>query len=139
MNGRRRTKFRKDIERGRKFEGEERSGWAHLPKEHVKFEAKTTWGSRRGRIDMKIDDEGGSVAIVEIKATDWDSIKSNRVRATAQRHARQIWRYINDHVGTQEKDVCPAIVYEFEPKRPESRSLVEEILNDRMIQVVWRK
>lgn len=131
--------FRANLLRGRRFEAEERAGWGHVAKQHIRLEAPTTWASKHGRIDIKIDEDDGSVAIVEIKATDWNALPSTRIRATAQRHARQVWRYVNDHVESQGKDVCAGIVYEHEPRLRAVRLLVEQLLNDRCLQVVWRK
>src|SRR3712207_1681335 len=87
-------KFHDDIRRGRAFEADERAGWDHVAREHIAFESPTSFGDKRGRIDIKIDEGEDYVVVVEIKATDWDKLKRDRVRATAQRHARQIWRYI---------------------------------------------
>jgi hypothetical protein len=61
----------------------------------IQFEAATAWGSRHGRIDIRIDD-GTDIAVVEIKATNWDRLKRGTIRRMALRHARQIWRYIDD-------------------------------------------
>ncbi len=131
--------FRKNIRRGQKFEAEEKAGWNHIPRRHKEFESQTAFGTKCGRIDIKIDESKGYVTIIEIKATEWDRLMPHRIRPTAQRHACQIWRYISDYVDTQGRDVCPALVYEFEPKDPCIRKLVEQILSDRLIQVVWRK
>ena len=131
--------FQENVRRGRRFEAEERAGWSHLPKQHIQWEASTTWASKRGRIDIKIDQRDGSAAIVEIKATDWDGLPPKRIRPTAQRHARQVWRYINDYVELQRKDVCAGVVYENEPSQDQVRALVEQVLNERFIQAVRRK
>lgn len=133
------SKFLENVRRGRKFEAEERAGWNHIEKEHVKFEAPTSCGSKRGRVDIKIDEGETYIAIIEIKGTDWAHLKPQRVRFTAQRHARQIWRYVDDYLDNHGKEVCPALVYEYEPEDPTVRAEVEQILNDRCIQVVWRK
>ncbi len=130
--------FQEYCRRGRAFEAEERAGWGHIPREHIQFEAATAWGSRRGRIDIRIDD-GTDIAVVEIKATNWDRLKRGTIRRTALRHARQIWRYIDDHVETQGKSVSPGIVYEYEPKDDAIRMEIERVINDRCVQVVWRK
>lgn len=133
------TKFKEALLGGRRFEAEERNGWGHIPRGHIAFEARTVWESKAGRVDIKIDEKDGSVAIVEIKATDWDAVKPHRIRPTAQRHARQVWRYVNDHLEVQSKEVCPGVVYEYEPTNPEVQAQVEQVLNERFIQVVWRK
>jgi hypothetical protein len=139
MSSNRRRRFTQAVSRGRRFEAEERAGWSHIPRDQIGFEASTHWEGRRGRIDILIRDEDGSVAIAEVKATDWDRIRPHRIRPTALRHARQIWRYIEDHNTTQNRSVSPALVYEYPPRRQGVRAQVEQLLNDRFIQVVWRK
>ncbi len=133
------SKFLEDVRRGRNFEAEERAGWSHIARQHIAFESATAWGLKRGRVDIKIDEDAGYIAVVETKATDWDNLKPHRIRPTAQRHARQVWRYIDDHVENRGKEVCPALVYEYEPKELPIRAEVEQILNNSLIQVVWRK
>jgi hypothetical protein len=132
-------KFRSNIRRGRRFEAEEKAGWGHIAQKHIAFEASTSSGGKGGRIDIKIDENLGYIALVEVKATDWNKLRHHRIRPTAQRHARQVWRYAEDFVDSRGKDVCPAVVYEYEPKDSHIRAEVEQIFNDRMIQVVWRK
>jgi len=130
--------FIKRIKRGRKFEAWERSHWNSKLNSAREFEAPTQWEGKRGRVDIKLElKEDGSVVIVEIKATNWDKIKGSGVRSTALRHSRQIWRYIEDHLTPL--DVIPAIVYPSPPTTSGRKEQVEEILNERGIQVVWRE
>ena len=133
------SKFLENVRRGREFESEERAGWSHIAREHIKFESPTTWASRRGRVDIKVDEGESYIAIIEVKATLWDNLKPQSIRPTAQRHVRQIWRYADDQLENHGKEVCPALVYEYEPTDPSVRAEVEQILNDCLIQVVWRK
>lgn len=132
------SRFREDVGRGRAFERVDRTGWQVPKGGEIRFEASTKWLGRRGRIDIRIDDPGNSVAVVELKATNWDKLGAHRVRATALRHARQLWRYVNAEVIDQRRDVCPGIVYEQEPREPSRRDLVERVLHAQCIQVVWR-
>jgi hypothetical protein len=131
--------FLERVQRGRRFEAEEHTGWAHIPKGQIQFEAKTRWQSKCGRIDILISEADGSASIIENKATDWDSLKPHRIMPTVKRHARQVWRYVNDFVEGQAKQVCPGIVYEREPKSRTLRAFIENELNEYAIQVVWRK
>ena len=131
--------FMERIKRGRKFEAWERSHWNSELNSAAKSEAPTQWKGKGGRTDIKLElKEDGDVVIVEIKATIWDNIKENRIRSTALRHARQIWRYIEAQL-TQLVDVIPAIVYPSPPITAGRKEQVEEILNERGIQVVWRE
>jgi hypothetical protein len=129
--------FLEQVRRGRKFEEWERSHWKGRINSAAQFEAFTQWKGKRGRVDIQLGlEEDEQVVIVEIKATDWDHIKEDRVRTTALQHARQIWRYIEAHLTPL--DVTPAIVYPSLPKIPGRKEQVEEILNERGIQCVWR-
>ncbi len=83
------------------------------------------------------DDEEGNAVVVEIKATDWDRMKPHRVRPNALRHARQVWRYIEAEL-LGERSVLPALVYPKTPLTPGRKEQVEEILHERLIQVIWR-
>jgi hypothetical protein len=130
--------FFKNVSRGRKFEKWERSHWNSGVNTAAEFEASTLWKGKRGRVDIRLKlEEDGQTVLVEIKATNWDRLKEHRVRPTALRHARQIWRYIEDHLSPL--DVTPAIVYPSPPTIPGRKEQVEEILNERGIQVVWRE
>jgi Holliday junction resolvase-like predicted endonuclease len=130
--------FQKAVRRGRQFEAEERAGWSHIQASSLAVEAPSVWSGRRGRIDILVDDGSGLVAIVEIKATDWDAIKRGRIRETALRHTRQIWRYIDDYIENKQVEVSPGIVYPFPPRTAGVREIVEAALDERGIQCVWR-
>ena len=130
--------FIKRVGRGRKFEKWERDHWTGKLNSAAEFEASTEWQGKRGRVDIRLNlEEDGHVVIVEIKATDWDRLNEGRIRPTALRHAHQIWRYIEAHLSPL--DVTPAIVYPSPPNTPSRKKQIEEILNERGIQVVWRE
>lgn len=121
------------IKRGRKFERWERSRW----KEEIEAEATTEWKGKRGRLDIRwLDEEEGHVVVVELKATDWDTMADHRIRPNALRHARQTWRYIEAEL--KEYSVSPALVYPSSPTTPGRKEEVEAILHEQAIQVVWR-
>ena len=142
--------FMERVKRGRKFEEWERSHWNGKLNSAREFEASTQWEGKRGREDIRLKlDKDGNVVIVEIKATNWDKIKESRVRLTSLKHSHQIWRYILDHLTPMKEttlpddaaplDVIPAIVYPSPPIIPGRKEQVEEILNERGIQVGWRE
>jgi hypothetical protein len=93
-----------------------------------------------------VDDDGpeGTIALVEIKASDWDKMTDKAVRRNVRRQIRQIWDYIEtqikgpDYVPTGEKkSVCPGIIF---PKRPNDKKrmkLIETMFIDEGIPVVW--
>jgi len=130
--------FLKRVGRGRKFEAWERAHWNNELNSAAEFEAPTQWEGKRGRVDIRLKlEEDGEIVIVEIKATNWDNIKESGVRSTALRHSRQIWRYIEDHLTPL--DVIPALVYPSPPLIPGRKEQLEEILNERGLQVIWRE
>jgi len=101
---------------------------------------------RRGRTDIFVDDEepDGTVAIVEVKASDWDRMTDQAVRRNVRRQIRQIRGYIESQLVAGEytdtgegKDVCPGIIF---PKRPKDRKrmqLIEDMFLEEGIPVVW--
>lgn len=137
-NSKTKNNFLNHIHRGRRFEAWERSHWKGGINDSAEFEAPTDFKGKKGRVDIRLEiADDGAVVIVEIKATDWDRIKPNRIRLTALRHASQIWRYIEAHLTPD--DVIPAIVYPHPPKNADRKAQVEAILEEKGIQVVWRE
>jgi hypothetical protein len=101
---------------------------------------------RKGRVDVFVndDDPNGSVAIVEIKATDWDRIKECNIRRNVRRQIKQIWDYIESQIVKGEyvpsgegKQVCPGIIFPKRPKDKERMKRVEEMFLEEGITVVW--
>ena len=100
---------------------------------------------RRGRVDIFVDDEPEApIAIVEVKATDWDKILSTNINRNINRQIKQIWEYIESQIingkytkGGEQKDVCPGIIF---PKMPCDKCLkkyIEERFEEYGIIVVW--
>jgi hypothetical protein len=130
-------RFNKSIKRGREFEQWEHRQWKGKLNELAQLESPTEWQGKRGRIDIRlVDNDEGHTIVVEIKSTNWDVMKLYRIRPNVLRHANQIWRYIEDVLRNQ--SVLPAIIYPASPKRLARKVNIENILNERFIQVVWR-
>ena len=101
---------------------------------------------RRGRVDVFVDDDepSGVIAIVEIKASDWDRMTESAVRRNVRRQIRQVWDYIESQIlegeyvqGGEGKDVCPGIIF---PKRPADKQrmkFIEDSFLEEGITVVW--
>lgn len=128
-----------NLRRGKGFEAREKAAWTLTPGELLAFEKrirdpKGKWG----RLDVFVQSDPELVGIGEIKATDWDKISMDRVRALALRHARQTWRYIDAHL-LEGLDASPGIIYPKAPRSARKKVLVEETVNERMIQCVWRE
>ena len=84
-----------------------------------------------------VDEMDDMVSVVEIKATDWDRIKTRNVQRNLSSHRRQIWRYIEKYLDADDIEVCPGIVYPREPKTSDLKERVESYLNKHGLQVVW--
>jgi restriction system protein len=144
--------FIHNIRRGRKFEEWEKSHWQEGIDDGAQFEKQTQWNGKKGRIDIELElDDIGQFVLIELKATNWKKIKPSRIRLTVLRHAKQLERYINateewfhkefpnaDIFETSE-GIVPAIEYTTPPSEIESKELIENLLNDRGMQVVWRE
>lgn len=137
MQASRISRFQKAVCRGRRFERRERHGWVGCESGTPEFETPTKFQSRRGRIDIRINETSEYVSIVELKATNWNRISAYAVRSTALRHARQVWRYASAELA-KGLDVCAGVIYERTPRCVSVRTTVERALNERFIQVVWR-
>ncbi len=118
----------------------EAEGEVHVERRIVKF------GGRTGRVDVFVndDDPKGSVAIVEVKATDWDRIKDQNIRRNVKRQIRQIWSYIESQIlngryvpSGEHKGVCPGIIFPKRPKDSQRMKRIEEMFLEEGIPVVW--
>ncbi len=97
-------------------------------------------GNKSGRVDIFVEEIGDNlVSIVEIKNTDWDKIKPENIPRSVKRQARQIWKYIESQTDLEGKgkEVSPGIIFPKLPKDPDRLKLIESILEDEWIQVVW--
>ena len=137
------------LQRGRAFHQLIQREWEDEAQGDVTSErpVKKPSGSN-GRVDVfvKDDDPKGVVAVVEIKATDWDLIAPRNRRRNARRQIRQIWSYIGSQIldgryvqgkGAEGKDVCAGIIFPQKPREPELLELIEAWFNEEGIQVVW--
>lgn len=89
--------------------------------------------SKRGRLDIFVDELGEFVSVIEIKSTDWDKIKPNNVRKLLASHRRQIWNYISKYLDDEKINVCPGIIYPNVPSTNKLREDIEEYLNSYFI------
>ena len=114
---------------------------AILPEHYVK-----RVNGRKGRIDVFVsdDDPEGVVAIVEIKATDWDKMNEKAVRRNIRRQINQIWKYINSQIykgdfvpSGEGKSVCPGIIFPNRPRNIKRMEFIEKLFEDEGIPVVW--
>jgi len=92
---------------------------------------------RNGRVDILVEELGDFVALVEIKATDWNRMAEGNVPRNARRHIRQLWTYIDAALELEGQQVCPGIIFPTRPRDPRRTDLIEKLFNDEGIQVVW--
>jgi hypothetical protein len=99
---------------------------------------------RYGRIDLLIeaDDSGRPLlVVVEVKSTDWDARASHRVMPNLSRHARQVWDYLESFMPRLDAGelagLQAALVYPHRPAHPGRADLIEEILGDHGISVLF--
>lgn len=135
------------LRRGRAFHKLIQDEWhkeAEGSVEHEKHINKPN--GRKGRVDVFVndDDPKSPVAIVEIKATDWDKIAKKNLRRNVRRQIRQIWSYIESQIlngkhvaGGEGKDVCPGIIFPKRPKDKEKLELIERLFEEEGIPVAW--
>lgn len=133
--------------RGNKFHKEIQENWKKTAEGKVKSERTILKQSgRKGRVDIFVDDEDpeGVIAIVEIKASNWDKMTETAVRRNVRRQIKQIWGYIESQISKGEyvktgegKSVSPGIIF---PKRPTDKirmKLIEDLFEEEGIPVVW--
>lgn len=128
------------LRRGKDFHKKIQNEWLEtaqgviLPEKTIRRLTK-----RRGRIDIFVDDDSNEkhVAVIEIKASDWDRMKPKAVRRNALRQVRQIWSYIDAQLELEGKEVSPGIIFPKRPIDPERLKAIEQIFNDWGIQIVW--
>ena len=135
------------LSRGKKFHKLIQDEWKREAQGDITPERHVIKSSgRRGRVDVFVndDDPESSVAIVEIKATDWDRMTDKAVKRNIRRQIRQIWSYIESQIqngkyvkGGEGKDVCPGIIFPKRPKDKDRMALIEEMFIEEGIPVVW--
>ena len=135
----------KQLVRGKQFQKVVQIDWQKTAEGDVEVEhtiqllpsPKRARRIRRGRMDIFIDEQEDYVAIVEIKATDWDRIlPRNRVK-NLRAHEGQVWGYVRKFLEGDDRSVCAGVIYPSAPRTPGLKEQVEEYLNDHGLQVVW--
>jgi hypothetical protein len=135
------------LRRGKAFHKLIQQEWEQEAEGDVKSERHVRKpNGRKGRIDVFVndDDPDSSIAIVEVKATDWDKIKKQNIRCNVRCQIRQIWSYIESQIlngqyvkDGEHKDVCPGIIFPKLPRSKERLELIEQMFEEEGIAVVW--
>jgi len=127
----------KQLVRGKKFHRKLQDDWHKTAQGEVKHEEGIVKPSgRKGRIDIFVDADDNEVAVVEIKASDWDSMTLKALRRNVTRQASQIWDYIESQLE-KGKDVSPGVIFPKRPKDLKWMELIEKLFDERGIPVVW--
>lgn len=127
----------KQLVRGKEFHKKLQEDWQKTAQGVVKHEEGVLKPSgRKGRIDIFVDADDNEVAVVEIKASDWDSMTLKALRRNVRRQASQIWDYIESQLELG-KDVSPGVIFPNRPKDPKRMELIEKLFDEHGIPVVW--
>lgn len=128
------------LQNGKEFHKAIQEEWKQTAEgKDIKSEKPITKPSgRRGRIDIHVETVVDNlVAVVEIKASDWDAMKDKAaVRRNVNRQARQIWDYIDSQLE-KGLDVSPGVIFPERPLDAERMKLIEELFDEQGIPVVW--
>jgi len=139
------SKEPRQLRRGKIFQREVQDDWVKTAEGRINVECTIPLlkpiGSkslgRLGRMDILVDDMGDQVAVVEIKATDWDRILAKNITKNLGSHRRQIYKYIEKYLDGEGKSVCPGLIYPTAPETPGLKERIEKYLNDYGIAVAW--
>jgi hypothetical protein len=97
----------------------------------------------RGRVDLAVvtDDREKMLIIIEIKGTDWDKIRADRVKRNVQRHIRQLLTYRDTAIGELEagqwEGVAGALRYPSRPASAVSLACIQAAADEQAIMVTW--
>jgi hypothetical protein len=99
--------------------------------------SETVKRQRRGRLDIFIDRIDDFVTVVEIKSTDWDAVLERNRHKLLGEHRRQVMRYVDKYLDHDQVSVCAGIIYPRAPRGAGLKEMVEKVLNEAALQVVW--
>jgi len=123
--------------RGKRVHKKIQKKWHEKAKGDVKTEKSTIkLSGRKGRMDIFVKSDGSLVAVVEIKASDWDTMTPTAIHLNIRRQARQIWDYIESQLMLG-KDISPGVIFPKRPKDPNRMNLIEQLFDKKGISVVW--
>jgi len=144
MIGKKKKSNKREPERlshGKQYHRQVQEDWHRTAEGEVEYEEPIVKPSgRKGRIDIFVDakdeDDKNLITVVEIKASDWDSMTLEAVRRNVRRQANQIWDYIESQIK-EGKHISPGIVFPKKPKDLERLKLIEGFFEERCISVSW--
>ena len=107
------------------------------PEAFICFEGLRKNQKKSGRADILITELGEFVTILEIKATDWDKIKSQNIKKNLWRHQHQLLRYVEKYIEVDNMNVCLGIIYPHPPQKKELRDVIESYLDHYGTPAYW--
>lgn len=126
------------LREGKRFHRLVQEEWLETAEGEVRPEKRVVKpGGRGGRVDILVDPAEEMVAVVEIKASDWDRMTEANVKRNVRRQARQIWAYIESQLQDG-KEVCPGVVFPRKPRLPGRLAQIETLFDAEGIPVVWQ-
>jgi hypothetical protein len=128
------------LRRGKAFHRQVQAEWLAETKDGKPCPERTIkrLNGRRGRVDLLIEELGGFVSVIEIKATDWDRMAERNIKRNVRRQIRQLWGYIDAELEIYGMQVCPGIIFPTLPSESHRLAMIESMFNDEGIQVVWQ-
>jgi hypothetical protein len=99
-------------------------------------------GERHGRVDLAVEVEGEQMlVIIEIKATNWNKIATDRMMRNLRRHLHQLQGYLDSAVEEMETGrwtgVAGALLYPARPASTETTEVIERIAGEQAIMIAW--
>ena len=136
-----------NLRRGKAFHRKIQATWKRDAEGTVVSERVIIKSSgRKGRVDIFVNDDlhDGVVAIVEIKASNWDRMTDKAVRRNVRRQIKQVWDYIESQIIKGEyvlagegKNVCPGVIFPQQPRDKVRQVWIENKFEEEGIVIVW--
>jgi hypothetical protein len=99
---------------------------------------------RYGRVDLLVVPSGDErmAVVVEVKNTDWDALRAERVRPNLRAHLRQLQKYLDVAVAQMEEgggwqSVVGVLVYPRRPTDPARSEMLANIVDAEALTIVW--
>ena len=127
------------LSKGKEFHLWLQENWHKTAQGKVETERPVTKPSgRRGRIDIIVDADQETKAVIEAKHSDWDAMAEKNVKRNVRRQAKQLWDYIlsqpNEGAG-----VSPGIIFARKPTDRKRLKLVESLFDAEDVPIYWQE
>ncbi len=117
---------------------EKTKGGGVFRESYISFRNYKAVRKKHGRIDIFVRDKEDSIAILEIKATDWDKIKARNLRRNIYRHQKQLFDYVYKYLDVDNLKATYGIIYPAPPSKKGLREHIKDITeNDYSFPAYW--